>query len=57
MSGQDQLTGVKVCWVGGTRYSHPLNPTLDAKWRAIRTLDIGMFIIGFANGLCPRRFT
>jgi glycosyltransferase involved in cell wall biosynthesis len=56
---QDQLTGLtglKICWVGGTRYSNPLNPTLDAKWRAILSLGIDIFIIGFANGLHPRHF-
>jgi glycosyltransferase involved in cell wall biosynthesis len=57
VSSQDQLTGRRVCWVGGTRYSNPLNPTLDSKWRAIHTLGIDIFIIGFANGLRPRRFT
>ncbi|MEO8606883.1 MAG: glycosyltransferase family 4 protein [Chloroflexota bacterium] len=62
MSSQDQSSGLtglaelKVCWVGGTRYSNPLNPTLDSKWRAIHTLGITIFIVGFANGLRPRRF-
>src|SRR5690349_3355978 len=62
LTSQDQsseLTGLaelKVCWVGGTRYSNPLNPTLDSKWRAIHALGIDIFIIGFANGLHPRRF-
>jgi glycosyltransferase involved in cell wall biosynthesis len=51
------LEGLKVCWIGGTRYTHPLNPTQDAKWCALSTLGIEPYIIGFANGLHFRRFT
>jgi glycosyltransferase involved in cell wall biosynthesis len=57
LSDQDHLTGRKVCWIGGTRYTNPLNPTLDAKWHAIQSLGITIFIVGFANGLRPRTFT
>lgn len=57
MVNQDHLTKLKVCWLGGTRYSRPLNPTLDAKWGALAGLEVELFVIGFADGLRPRHFT
>jgi len=46
-----------VCWLGGTRYTRPLNPTQDAKWRALAELCAAMYVIGFSATLRPRRFT
>jgi glycosyltransferase involved in cell wall biosynthesis len=51
------IDGLKVCWIGGTRYGQPLNPTLAAKWQALAALNAELFVIGFAHGLRPRRFT
>jgi glycosyltransferase involved in cell wall biosynthesis len=47
----------KVCWLGGTRYSRPLNPTMAAKWSALTGLEADLFVVGFAAGLRPRHFT
>jgi glycosyltransferase involved in cell wall biosynthesis len=52
----DNLQGLPVCWIGGTRYTNPLNPTLDHKWRTIEALGIEIYIVGFATGMQPRRF-
>jgi glycosyltransferase involved in cell wall biosynthesis len=48
---------VGVCWLGGTRYTHPLNPTHDKKWRALSDqLGLRIHIISFASGARPRYF-
>jgi glycosyltransferase involved in cell wall biosynthesis len=57
VSEQGHSKQVKACWIGGTRYSRPLNPTLDAKWRALTELDAELYVVGFASGLRPRRFS
>ncbi|MCB9454205.1 MAG: glycosyltransferase [Anaerolineaceae bacterium] len=57
MTEHNNLAGLGVCWLGGTRYTNPLNPTIDHKWRAMSALGINMVIIGFATGSRPRRFT
>jgi glycosyltransferase involved in cell wall biosynthesis len=46
-----------VCWIGGTRYTRPLNPALDAKWAALAGLEAELFVVGFAASMRPRRFT
>jgi glycosyltransferase involved in cell wall biosynthesis len=46
---------VKVCFMGGARYSSPLDPTSDKKFRALTTLG-SLFVIGFSRDLRPRRF-
>jgi glycosyltransferase involved in cell wall biosynthesis len=46
----------KVCFIGGTRYSRPLDPTSEKKFRALKVLG-ELFIIGFSQDLRPRRFT
>jgi glycosyltransferase involved in cell wall biosynthesis len=51
------VSRIKVCWLGGTRYSRPLNPTMAAKWGALTDLDADLFVVGFAQGLRPRRFS
>jgi len=46
----------KVCFLGGTRYSQPLNATQEKKWRLLS--EVGeMFVIGFSQDLWPRCFT
>lgn len=48
---------LRVCWLGGTRYTNPLNPTQDKKWRRLHDdLGITIDIISFAPGLRPRYF-
>ena len=51
------LQDIKVCWIGNPRYSQPLNPTDDKKWGLLTGLGVSMFVVGFAVGLRPRRFT
>ncbi|MEZ4668202.1 MAG: glycosyltransferase family 4 protein [Anaerolineae bacterium] len=53
-TSSDKLT---VCWLGNPRYSQPLNPTDDKKWELLNGLGVRMFVIGFAAGFRPRRFT
>jgi glycosyltransferase involved in cell wall biosynthesis len=47
---------VKACFIGGTRYSQPLDPTSEKKFRALKGLG-ELFIIGFSRDMRPRRFT
>jgi len=47
---------VKVCFIGGARYSQPLDRTSEKKWRLLSELG-EMFVIGFSQDLRPRRFT
>ena len=56
MREQEGLDGLKVCWLGGTRYTNPLNPTLDAKWRALAEMGADIHIVGFSAGMRPRHF-
>lgn len=46
----------KVCFLGGTRYSQPLDATSEKKFRLLAEVA-DIFVIGFAPGLKPRRFT
>lgn len=48
--------GFAVCWLGGARYTSPLNPTQAKKWGALAALDVPLMVIGFAAGMRPRRF-
>ena len=45
------------CWVGGTRYTDPLDSTADKKWRALGGLQIEMHVIAFSDGILARSFT
>jgi glycosyltransferase involved in cell wall biosynthesis len=47
---------VKVCFIGGARYSQPLDATSEKKWHFLSELG-EMFVIGFSQDLRPRRFT
>jgi glycosyltransferase involved in cell wall biosynthesis len=47
---------VKVCFIGGARYSQPLDRTSEKKWRLLSELG-EMFVIGFSRDARPRRFT
>ena len=49
------MTG-KVCFLGGARYRHPLDPTSAKKFRAMRSLG-EIFVIGFSTDMKPRIFT
>jgi glycosyltransferase involved in cell wall biosynthesis len=54
---EKNLSGLSVCWIGNPRYSQPLNPTDDKKWGLLAGLGVRMFVVGFAAGMQPRRFT
>lgn len=45
-----------ICWIGGARYTSPLNPTQAKKWAALAALDAPLLVIGFAAGVRPQRF-
>jgi glycosyltransferase involved in cell wall biosynthesis len=51
-----QIQSIKACFLGGTRYSQPLDATSEKKWRLLSELG-EMFVIGFSQDLRPRRFT
>lgn len=46
----------KVAFVGGTRYSQPLDGTSEKKFRALEARG-DLFVIGFSQDWRPRRFT
>jgi len=46
----------KVAFLGGARYSQPLDATSEKKWRLLSELG-EMFVIGFSQDARPRRFT
>jgi glycosyltransferase involved in cell wall biosynthesis len=46
----------KVCFIGGARYSQPLDRTSEKKWRLLSELG-ETFVIGFSQDLRLRRFT
>lgn len=46
----------KVCFVGGARYSQPLDETAEKKFRAIGSLG-EVFVVGFSADLQARKFT
>ncbi len=46
-----------ICWVGGTRYTDPLDATQDKKWRTLHErLGIEIFVISFSSDWHPRYF-
>ena len=47
---------MKVCFLGGARYSQPLDAASEKKWRLLSGLG-EMFVIGFSQDIRPRRFT
>ncbi|MFN3422177.1 MAG: glycosyltransferase family 4 protein [Armatimonadota bacterium] len=47
---------IKVAFLGGARYSQPLDATSTKKFKALGQLG-EMFVIGFSQDLRPRRFT
>ena len=47
---------MSVCFLGGTRYSQPLDGTSEKKFRVLETLGES-FVIAFSRDLRPRRFT
>lgn len=47
---------MKIAFVGGARYSQPLDPTSEKKFRVLRELG-DLYIIGFSKNLLPRKFT
>jgi glycosyltransferase involved in cell wall biosynthesis len=47
---------VKVCFIGGARYSQPLDATSEKKFRVMKSLG-ELYVIGFSRDLYPRRFT
>jgi glycosyltransferase involved in cell wall biosynthesis len=46
----------RICFIGGARYSSPLNATSDKKFRALTSVG-ELFVVGFSQDLIPRRFT
>ncbi len=55
-TGAAFLNRTKACWISGTRYDKPLNPTQAKKWAALSGLDAELYLIGFAAGLRPQHF-
>jgi glycosyltransferase involved in cell wall biosynthesis len=47
---------VKACFIGGARYSQPLDATIEKKFCALKSLG-ELFVIGFSYDLRPRLFT
>lgn len=47
---------MKTCFIGGARYSQPLDTTSANKFKALGQLG-EIFVIGFSQDLRPRRFT
>jgi glycosyltransferase involved in cell wall biosynthesis len=45
-----------ICFLGGARYSQPLDATNEKKFRALRSLG-EMRVVGFSYDLRPRQFT
>ncbi len=46
----------KCCWVGGSRYSYPLDESIEKKFSALRRLG-EIFVIGFSTHFRASRFT
>jgi len=46
----------KCCWVGGSRYSYPLDESIERKFSALRRVG-EVFVIGFSTQLRAGRFT
>lgn len=51
------LAELGICWIGNPRYSQPLSLTDDKKWRLLSGLGLRIYVIAFANGRLPQRFT
>jgi glycosyltransferase involved in cell wall biosynthesis len=47
---------IKVCFIGGARYSQPLDATSGKKFGALKSLG-ELFVIGYSQNVRPRRFT
>lgn len=48
---------LRVCWIGGTRYTHPLDATQAKKWHLLHDhLNLEIFVISFARGVRPQTF-
>lgn len=52
----DRCGGARVAFIGGARYSRPLDSTNRKKFRALESLG-ELFVIGYSQNLRPRRFT
>lgn len=50
------MMAYKICFLGGARYSCPLDPTSDKKFATMRSLG-ELFVIGFSGTLRARKFT
>ncbi len=48
--------GLGFCWIGGARYSQPLNSTVRKKWQALCSLGIEICVISFSADVHARRF-
>jgi glycosyltransferase involved in cell wall biosynthesis len=46
----------KACFLGGARYSRPLDPTTEKKFRVMSSLG-EIFIVGFSSNLKPQIYT
>lgn len=46
----------KCCWVGGSRYSYPLDESIEKKFSALRRVG-EIFVIGFSTHFRASRFT
>jgi glycosyltransferase involved in cell wall biosynthesis len=46
----------RITFLGGARYSRPLDATTDKKFKALKSLG-ELFVIGYSQSLRPRRFT
>jgi glycosyltransferase involved in cell wall biosynthesis len=51
------LTGIGCCWVGSARTAAPLDLSVEKKWRALGSLGMRMFVIGFSADVKSRVFT
>jgi glycosyltransferase involved in cell wall biosynthesis len=52
----DNVSGTTVAFIGGARYTQPLDTTSAKKFQTLQALG-ELFVIGFAQDFCPRRFT
>src|SRR5882724_2665573 len=47
---------LRVCFLGSSRYSEPLDPTSEKKFRLLKALG-QLFVVSFHHHLRPHRFT
>src|SRR5881628_1970611 len=52
----DHHGDIRVCFLGGARYTRPLDETAEKKFRTISSLGQA-FVVGFSSDLRPRMFT